>query len=392
MGAEPDAARDGVGPGNTDARAGTPGSLRTMQAHWAQDGRFLTAALAGPWRVLAACHPGGGLREDATHVVNHQSCEGVGHDGRLAVLTAPDYLARACAEAGTPPATTVLLGTAANAALHARETVAAEDLTVCAAVTAGVHGNAARAGDPARWHERDGRWVARDPAAPPAVGTINLILLISRPCTAGCLARALVTAAEAKAGLLMELRIPSRQSRRLATGTGTDQAAIACPQGAHPLTDAGHHTVLGELVGRAVEAALGRALAQQQHLQPITRRSVGAALERWGWSDGDLLAAARAGIPTQAALLERNLPALLHDPHAGLAAHALADTADRIAAGLVPVEQGAAAIADQAALLACAIAGSHERFADHRRALRGETDPAAAARAALLRGFAERWA
>ncbi len=45
-------------------------------------GRFLTAAFKRPHRVLSTCRINGRLREDLTHIANHQSCEGVGHVAR----------------------------------------------------------------------------------------------------------------------------------------------------------------------------------------------------------------------------------------------------------------------------------------------------------------------
>ena len=47
-----------------------------------RNGRFLCATLKRPHRVLSNCHVNGGLREDLTHICNHQSSEGSGHASR----------------------------------------------------------------------------------------------------------------------------------------------------------------------------------------------------------------------------------------------------------------------------------------------------------------------
>ena len=66
----------------------------------------------------------------------------------------------------------------------------------------------------------------------------------------GILARALVTATEAKTAALQELILGSRYSSGLATGTGTDQIlAISDPQAKLMISDCGKHTKPGELLG-----------------------------------------------------------------------------------------------------------------------------------------------
>jgi hypothetical protein len=141
-------------------------------------GRFLTAAFKRPHRVLSTCRINGRLREDLTHIANHQSCEGVGHVARhhSVMGLGPDAgHAAACAEADLPPATTALMSTAANmqCAVVTRETYA--ELTVQVVATAGVLGNATRAGDPAGWHERPGGSVRVErpvaDAPPPEAGS-----------------------------------------------------------------------------------------------------------------------------------------------------------------------------------------------------------------------------
>ncbi len=172
------------------------------------------------------------------------------------------------------------LGTAANMnnLCVAEETY--RDLSVAAIATGGVEANAARAGDPASYYEYGGAFEKRADIGPETPGTINVIVLINTPLSEGALVRAAMTATEGKTAALQELSVASRQSSGLATGTGTDQIAVAAPvSGAVPLTSAGHHSVLGELIGRAAHDAVKQTLAFQNRLTAPGR-------DRWGgfWS------------------------------------------------------------------------------------------------------------
>ena len=128
-----------------------------------------------------------------------------------------------CGEIGLPPDQVALMGTAANmnyAAVVDAAKIA--ELEVTASVTAGVQGNACCAGDPANWRENEHGWEKVD-------GTINTLLLINRPLTVSAMARAVVTMTEAKTTALQRLAVRSLYSGDAATGTGTDQFAIAAP-------------------------------------------------------------------------------------------------------------------------------------------------------------------
>ena len=127
-----------------------------------RDGRFLIAELQTPHQVLSTSAHRGGLCTGIRYLVNHQSCEGTGHDARFALirkLGQAGYHRHVCAERGLPPDGVAVMGTAANmnCAAHVVKTYA--ELRVCAVVTAGVEGNAGCAGDPATWHEEDEEWI-----------------------------------------------------------------------------------------------------------------------------------------------------------------------------------------------------------------------------------------
>lgn len=106
-------------------------------------------------------------------------------------------------------------------------------------------GNALRAGD------------AHATAA--RVGTINTLVHVDTPLTDEGLLEASAIATEAKSAALFDAGVLSRQSRALATGTGTDCTVATCPRswsGQLPARYAGKHTAIGAAVGRAVGRAL----------------------------------------------------------------------------------------------------------------------------------------
>jgi len=133
-----------------------------------------------------------------------------------------------------------------------------EGLKVCCFATAGVKSNAMRAGV--------------DKAGSQSVGTINLILLASAALTDGAMARAVITATEAKTSILQDLDIRSSYSPQLqATGTGTDNLIIV-PGSGPLLTYTGGHSKIGELLGVAVRRAVAGALAKQEGIGGIRRK------------------------------------------------------------------------------------------------------------------------
>ena len=50
-------------------------------------GRFVVAELSGAHRTITTSVRNGGQAEHVRHLVNHQSCEGAGHDVRFRVIT-----------------------------------------------------------------------------------------------------------------------------------------------------------------------------------------------------------------------------------------------------------------------------------------------------------------
>ena len=91
--------------------------------------------------------------------------------------------------------------------------------------------------------------------APPA-GTINVAVQISTGLTQAAMLEAMSLAVQARTAAIMDAEIRIGPERLPATGTGTDGAAGAGPEGATCF--AGLHTALGEAVGRAVYDAVSR--------------------------------------------------------------------------------------------------------------------------------------
>ncbi|MBR3140401.1 MAG: adenosylcobinamide amidohydrolase [Methanobrevibacter sp.] len=144
-----------------------------------------------------------------------------------------------------------------------------KNLDVTAISTAGVRTNASRAGDPASYWQEDGEY---------HFGTINIIVLVNANLPKSTLMEAFMTATEAKTVALHNLKIPSQYSNGYATGTGTDGLCIfSNVDSDDELTNAGKHSKLGELIGKAVIESVTKAIGKQVW---ITNKSQSNALVR----------------------------------------------------------------------------------------------------------------
>jgi len=328
-------------------------------------GRFLIAELLVPHRILSTSSHYGGENESLRYIVNHQSCEGAGHREREAYIggMGPEgYHDAVCREIGLDAQLTASMGTAANMNYAAIREQQDGNLRVTAVVTAGVQGNATCAGDAAGWRETESGW----DKIPPAGGTINTMLFISHPLTRGALARAAITMTEAKSAALTRLAIRSRYSKDPATGTGTDQYAIAAPlglPGGKPLTSTSPHVKLGELIGVAVRDATSEALRWQNGLEPSYTRSLFHALGAYGLNEATFFEdIAPLLSATDFELLQKNAKSVFYEPLAAAAAYAIASILDRVRYGTLPVATAREALRQQAALLAANLAAKPGRW------------------------------
>jgi adenosylcobinamide amidohydrolase len=357
-------------------------------------GRFIVAELLTPHLTLTTSARNGGQAAHVRFLVNHQSCEGSGHEARahLVFANGPEaYHDAVSAEIERPAAETAIMGTAANMNYAALAVERDDDVEVLAVVTAGVQANATCAGDPANWREtRDG--IAK---VPPVAGTINTMLLVNVPVTPAALARTVVTMTEAKSAALQRLVIPSGASPDLATGTGTDQFAVAAPiDGDRPITSASTHMKFGEIVGLAVRKATLEALRWQNGLEPSYTRSLFHALGRYGIKE-DAIFDDLAGMlePASLQLLRRNSKSAFFEPMVGASAHALAAVMDRVRHQTLPASVVADAIVQQAASLAVALSANPDRWPEFRAALhaRGSADLKTIVLSAIAIGWAAKW-
>jgi adenosylcobinamide hydrolase len=135
-----------------------------------------------------------------------------------------------------------------------------EELKVCCLATAGAKGNALRTGvDKADYVERKGKFVQ-------TAGTINILLFTNLALTAGAMARAIITATEAKTAALQDLNVKSTYSLNQATGTGTDNIIVVSGKVGKPLLLTSGHTKIGELIGVTAKVAVGEALKKHDGL------------------------------------------------------------------------------------------------------------------------------
>jgi adenosylcobinamide amidohydrolase len=231
---------------------------------WRISARTLWVVARAPCRVLSWAPLGGGLRV-ASLLANHQ----VRLDDPRAARTPRAYLARVIRGAGYDLRRTVAMMTGAEVARAGHAVAARDGSAVGAWCTAGFS-NALRVGD-------------RGTVGPGRPGTINLIVMANRPMTRDALVEAIQIAAKARTLAILEAGVKSVRSGAPATGTGTDCIAIAAPiagetasargagagcaarstaaaRSADEERYCGKHTLLGELIGRAVLQSCARAI------------------------------------------------------------------------------------------------------------------------------------
>jgi adenosylcobinamide amidohydrolase len=366
--------------------------------------KIIYVKFLAPHRVLSTCRSSaGGLRDDLEYLYNHQACEPIGHhlNTHEAAVHAPDEYRRLISERhGLPAIRCATLGTAANMNNVAIVHASFRELEVVAICTGGVETNAGRAGDPASYYQVDGRFEMLDREAPEvSPGTINTMVLINRELEPGVMVSAVITATEAKTAALQELGVPSRYSDGLATGTGTDQIAVAARLGTGtPLFDAGKHSKLGELIGRTVHDAVRQALAAQNGLTPLRRCSALAHIERLG-ADKDAMC---AGIGVflsgeEKRLFEQNFSSINGDPPTVAAVAALVHLRDKFVWGILPESCLPEVMSSYGAQVSAAVSDKYSRLQVYRERLSQEetsTDNGPFLRLiyrAFALGFSEKW-
>jgi adenosylcobinamide hydrolase len=256
----------------------------------AREAKALIIELNEAARVLSTSHLNGGYRDNIRYLFNF--CEVFDSPDNRCEMRAPTnegHLSSIAEELDLNPALTTGLSTAAHMRHIRPHSEHYRDFSVTAIATAGIDVNGSRVGDPACWHEKDGVPVLEKP------GTINIILLIDADLTQGAMARALVTCTEAKVAALQEVQAPSLYSSGLATGSGTDGTIVVCNSAsATNLTSAGHHSKLGEFVGRVVKDTMKEALVAEDGVDKYTGGSALKRLRRFGLTEDRLMQIYRA--------------------------------------------------------------------------------------------------
>lgn len=241
--------------------------------------RAMIIKFAGKRRVLSTAYFNGGYREDLEAVFNYCECHGAqnGDDVAMRAPTAEKHMRLIASELNLAPEKTTGLSTAVEMKNVSVQSKSYHDFTVTCLATAGVEGNGGRAGDPACWHEHEGKPMKMDP------GTINIILALDADLTPGAMARILVTCTEAKTAALQELLAPSKYSRGLATGSGTDGVVVIANQEAKLcFAYAGKHGKLGEYCAYVVKKAVKEALYLHSGFSAQTQHSVLKRMARFG--------------------------------------------------------------------------------------------------------------
>lgn len=222
--------------------------------------KTLVVDLKTPQKVLSTLE---GLRTGVRTVGNHYAASPCWW---LAPHSGMDSLQKQVLPViGRPAEATSLLFTGADMDHLAVETATFKEMRVTALVTAGVRANAMR--------------LSRDRGNYYEPGTINIILMSNMRLSERAMARALVTATEAKTAALWDLDIRSSYTPRqhAATGTGTDNLIVVQNSGAETRIDnSGGHTKMGELIATAVYRGVQSAIEKQNGL--TGQRGVGARL------------------------------------------------------------------------------------------------------------------
>ena len=160
------------------------------------------------------------------------------------------------------------------------------EMEVYVLATAGVTSNAMR--------------MSRDNGAFYEPGTINIIILSNMRLSSRAMARAIISATEAKTAALQDLDVRSSYTPLLnqATGTGTDNILIVQGTGKQ-IDNAGGHSKMGELIAKAVYTGVKEAIYKQNGL--MVKRNVFRRLMERG------LHISKLGFPDEPGLKERGV-------------------------------------------------------------------------------------
>lgn len=237
--------------------------------------KALILTFAGTRQVISTCQWLGGLREDLKYIYNFDLKDKTGY----CQIEEEDYsqaLRAIAAKLGLNPQVTTGMTTAVSMTDMALVTKEAMSMSVTAVATAGIENNGGCAGDPGSYAEENGSFVD-------IPGTINIVVWCNVNMPPGTMVQALTTVVEAKASAVRDLELPSLYSQELATGSGTDGIVlVADPQSPLKRTDAGKHSLLGELLGKAVKEGVKQGLINHTAPANLNRDCQSRVLKRFG--------------------------------------------------------------------------------------------------------------
>ena len=150
------------------------------------------------------------------------------HDGSRAKVYAKKIQEKIAQRLGVKAEDVAVMGTSADMDNLAVVTKVFTPFVVTALVTAGAKGNAIRTGvDEGKYIEPDPAFEKASPGDSPVPGTVNILILTNARLTDGAMARAIITATEAKTAAFEDLNVPSTYTKDAqATGTGTDSMIV----------------------------------------------------------------------------------------------------------------------------------------------------------------------
>lgn len=247
--------------------------------------RSVIIRFGGKRNVLSTGPLNGGYREDLKYVFNHDGKDPKDQECKMKGKTYREHMEVITRELHLPIESSCGVATAASMENTSIKSETFRDVTVTAIVTAGINVNGGRVGDPAYWYEENGHFVniLTQQKEEEKHGTINIMLHFNINLDPGALTRAMVTCTEAKTAAIQELLLPSRYSRGLATGSGTDSTIlVANAESAICFHSAGKHAKLGELIGKSVKNAVKEALSLQSNQNPKLQHNVIKRVERFG--------------------------------------------------------------------------------------------------------------
>lgn len=211
----------------------------TRYAQLSHTEKHIHVALNSPHQVLSSAILNGGLTE-AEHLMNIRVLK-TSSCNESADITLQQYANNVGING-----TVVGMMTAASMKSFRLEKETVQDIDIAVLVTSGLS-NPRHVGDHAEYREMASHQTD--------VGTINIIVLTSASLPQAALVEAMMIATEAKTAALVDAKILSPVSQKLATGTGTD--AIAIVNGHGPSVQfCGKHVLFGEVLGRLVKEAV----------------------------------------------------------------------------------------------------------------------------------------